>query len=211
MPESSGSHPKIRANPLRPAKRGASPANTGAFLALSITYHVFIFFVVKVIAWVNAYVYKRFRRGKNSATLAGRIVMLKTRIFKALALGLLSYAFFSGPAAAGPSSCPAFSAGMVDAVALRAGLTEPILGHSAASDNPLGPSMWCDFATGVGSFYISVSGGAGSLVVLRSMVLSSGVEIEIFVDGMTTGEVHACRSQVLQSFIWNQHCAPLIP
>ena len=42
--------------------------------------------------------------------------MLKTRVFKALALGLLPQAFIGGPAdAAGPAPCPAFNAGMIDA------------------------------------------------------------------------------------------------
>ncbi len=64
--------------------------------------------------------------------------MLKTRIFKALVIGLLSLAVFGEPASASEprTSCPAFTAAMIDATALVMELREDVALAGKPSADP---------------------------------------------------------------------------
>ena len=137
--------------------------------------------------------------------------MMKTTIFKALALGLLSYAWASGAAAA--TTCPAWNTAMVDATFMVLDVSGVPLGSVEAEDHPSTGRIRC---------FISTDDGQGTLEIDVG-VLEDGTLLEgfnPFVGKMRTkvgpnaggpeltpGEMHACRAEVLQSFPWTQHCA----
>ena len=75
-----------------------------------------------------------------------------------------------------------------------------------AADDPSVASISCRITNDVGDNYVvdierpeALLLSAGPGAVLRTRVF-----------GLTTGQAHACRAQVLQSFVWNQHCAPAL-
>ncbi len=139
--------------------------------------------------------------------------MMNTLIFKALALGLLSLALISGPAvAAGPANCPAFNAAMVDAAAMASDLVN-VDPPEILSDNPAGPSISCRFFTDLGFFDVAVGVEVGVVAVTGFSEIGGGftTRLHSVLVGLTRAEVLACRAQVLQSFVWNQHCAPFLP
>ncbi len=137
--------------------------------------------------------------------------MMKTTIFKALALGLLSYAWVSGAAAA--TNCPAFTTAMVDATYMAADVSGPLISVNAM-DESSGGLISCSLVTdGGGDFIVSVTtndielvghhpDGAGDETELRTRVLLEDPEL------FTSAQLHACRGEVLRSFVWNLHCAP---
>ena len=139
--------------------------------------------------------------------------MMKTTIFKALALGLLSNAWVSGAAAG--TNCPAFNTAMVDATYMAADVSGPVVSVEAM-DDPSGGTIECTLVTdGGGDFIVSVTtgdielvahhpDGAGDETELRTRILLD--EEEFF----TPTQLHACRGEVLQSFVWNQHCASVV-
>ena len=131
---------------------------------------------------------------------------MKTTIFKALALGLLSYAWVSGAAAA--NNCPAFNAGMVDATYMATDVSGPLDSVNAV-DDPSSGTISCDIVTdNFDTFEVLVTPDDTRLVgthantQLRTVVgpAANGPQL-------TLGELHACRGEVLQSFPWTQHCA----
>ncbi len=139
--------------------------------------------------------------------------MKKTSIFKALALGLLSLALPIGSAqAAGPANCPAFNAAMVDAAALAARLPPlppPLFG---IQDDPQLPRIQCLFNTQNGGFGVEVNVIPDRASAFGENVTGADVTtVSSVSDDLSKAQLHACRSQVLQSLVWNQHCAPNLP
>ena len=131
---------------------------------------------------------------------------MKTIIFKALALGLLSHALISGPAeAAGPASCPAYSASMVDAAALHALLDD--ITSILAEDDPSVPTVACQIFTNFGSFLVAVFSGTATVAGSNT----SGGFVGNESTGLTRGQEHACRAQILQTWVWNEHCVLGLP
>ena len=150
--------------------------------------------------------------------------MMKVTFFKVLALGLLPLALISGPAdAAGRSGCPAFNSSMVDAAALASRISGSLPGvfvDGFAEDEPETPLIICQFG-----FSSSFSGVRGAFAV-RVGVTEDGMQAELsgfhdtdfeertlletFITNLTIGQLHACRAEVLQSFVWNQYCAPML-
>lgn len=138
--------------------------------------------------------------------------MMKTLIFKALALGLLSLALISGPAdAAGSANCPAFSAAMVDAAALVSDMDVGFPTGANSVDDLFVPQIKCTFVTENGIFLVEVGFIAG---VATLTGFNDGFE-QTFVrseeDGLSKAEVLACRAQIIRSWVWSQHCAPFLP
>ncbi len=137
-------------------------------------------------------------------------------------------AFISGPAvAAGPASCPAFTAAMIDAAALvsRVGWTTfvPPEAPTDLLDDPVGPAIKCRIETvtvpgyGLGTFEVEVwtDPFAGAKVTGEWIHDSAENDSVVTFVGSFAGKrdttsrtMLACRSQVLQSFAWNQYCAP---
>ena len=148
--------------------------------------------------------------------------MMKTTIFKALALGLLSHALISGPAdAQGAAGCPAFNASMVDAAMMATNISpggEFLDETSNAADNPWEPSISCFIRTDSFTDTFSVFVGAdqteeGNVVFVEGTSVNAGdtTLLRTLSGGpITEAQLHACRAQVLQSFVWNQHCIPLL-
>ena len=141
--------------------------------------------------------------------------MKKTSIFKALALGLLSLALPIGSAqAAGPANCPAFNAAMVDAAALAAFSPSSPLDPPGvtAVDNPMTARIVCIFDTEFGFFEVNVSEGGVAFVRGLSIPPGTSDAVSVFnvVDGLIAGQRHACRSAILQSWVWNNVCAAAV-
>ena len=141
--------------------------------------------------------------------------MLKTRIFKALALVFLSHTLISGPAdAAGPASCPAFTAAMIDATALVMELREDVALAGKLSADPATPAIACALTLGLslgrGEFDVEVGAGVARVrATSRGLTSEFGpIVLHARRDDLTPRQEHACRAQVLQSFVWNQYCAP---
>ncbi len=136
---------------------------------------------------------------------------MKTTIFKALALGLLSYAWVSGADAA--TNCPAFNTAMVDAAYMAADVSGTPNSVDATNDSSSG-TISCLIATD-GDFIVSVFADDIELLghhpdssadetELRTRVLPDELDQDFF----TPAQVHACRGEVLQSFVWSLYCAP---
>ena len=141
--------------------------------------------------------------------------MKHTLKYGALALALLPQVLISGSAvAAGPGRCPVFNAAMVDAAALVSVLylVDP---PASISDDPSIPALICRFDTMNGDFHVNVnlSPSPAEAFVEASNSLNTDHETIVFAteDGLTDGELHACRAQVIQTLVWNQHCAPFLP
>ena len=135
--------------------------------------------------------------------------MMKITIFKALALGLLSYVWVSGAAAA--TNCPAFNAAMVDATYMATDVSGP-LESVVATNDPSGGTISCFIVTdNFDTFRVLVDPddtrlvGASAGAQLRTVIgpAASGPQL-------TPAELHACRGEVMQAFVWNEHCAVLV-
>jgi hypothetical protein len=138
---------------------------------------------------------------------------------KALAAGMFALTFMAGTAAeAGPSSCPVFTAAMVDAAAMVVPLADDVaIVTPTPVDDPSAPRIECRITSRSGSsFVVFVQDFSERALVFGSKfsdTLGATItELEASVDeGLTKAELHACRAQVLQSFVWNQYCAPAMP
>ena len=142
--------------------------------------------------------------------------MLKTRLFKALVIGLLSLAVFGEPASASEprTSCPAFTAAMIDATALVMELREDVALAGKPSADPATPDIACALTLGLslgrGEFDVEVGAGVARVrATSRGLTSEFGpIVLHARRDDLTPRQEHACRAQVLQSFVWNQFCAP---
>ena len=140
---------------------------------------------------------------------------MKTRNFKDLALGLASVALLTGPAGASPN-CPAFNAGMVDATMMVLDLSqmEPIVPFDLV-DSPSEPFILCQFvdAANPPSFFrvfvgVPVGEVEGEAEVRGDRRDGTDNQLRTIAFDLSTAQLHACRAQVLQSFVWNRYCAP---
>ena len=146
--------------------------------------------------------------------------MMKTTIFKALALGLLPLALISGPAdAQGVGGCLAFNTSMVDATYMATDVSGP-LDVIVAMDDPRSGTIECEIKTDDGADFSVIVTAADILLVgrhstellgsddadtteLRTRVLPEHLGLVIF----TPTQLQACRGAVRQSFAWKQICA----
>ena len=134
--------------------------------------------------------------------------MKKPGIFKAVALGLLSLTVIGGPQVAeGAPTCIAFNAGMVDAAATAADMV--FVENIDASDDPALPSIRCQIDTADGSFGVQVNSPPAMSAAVFGSNTTSGDEtfVRAGAEDLTPAQLHACRAVVLQTFVWNRHCA----
>ncbi len=140
-------------------------------------------------------------------------MMKTTIIFKALAFGLLSYAWASGAAAA--TNCPAWNTAMVDATYMAIDLSGVPLFLVEAEDDPSTGTIRCFISTDDQSGTLEIDVGVdedGTLLEGSSPGATLRTKVGPNANGpaLTTAELHACRAEVLQSFPWTQHCAQAV-
>ena len=138
-----------------------------------------------------------------------RLTLRKHRTASNL-ISLLSILSLSGPAIAGGGGCPAFTSAMVDAAWLAIEYSQPEPPVGGAIDNPSVPTIGCQLTNDVGNQF-SVGVGSG-VALLEGNAANSPVPtlLRTRVDNLTKAEQHACRAQVLSSFVWNQYCKPVL-
>ncbi len=137
--------------------------------------------------------------------------MRKTINFKALALGLLLHALISGPAYAQKSAtCPAFNAALVDMAGLTSFL-QNVESPIVIMDDPKTPQLECEFFTSIGFFEARVRGIEGDASIFGGNTFVDDTQVGSGQAGLTQRELHACRAQIIQSWVWNRHCAPFLP
>jgi len=139
--------------------------------------------------------------------------MMKTITLNSLVLGILSLALISMPAYAnGNGGCPAFNASMVDAAMLAADLSQvdPLFG--GAEDSPKDASIMCWWAAdGGGGFVVEVGNGEAQVIGLAPTPGDGETgKLRTAVFDLSQAQQHACRAQVLQSFVWKQYCKPFL-
>jgi hypothetical protein len=99
---------------------------------------------------------------------------------------------------------------MVDAawLAVEYSQAEPPVG--GAIDDPSVPTIGCQLTNDIGNqFRVIVAGGDASV---EGNAENSPVPtlLRTAVGNLTKAEQHACRAQVLSSFVWNQYCKPVL-
>ena len=129
-----------------------------------------------------------------------------------LALLLVFPAAFAGKG----GGCPAFNAGMVDATMLIAELTAPPEGF--ARDSAKEGTIYCQWfgdlpGAGIpGMFFVRVRDGTADLTgfgpIWGSTIIFPTLRTAVF--DLSIEQQHACRAQVLKSFVWQQYCKPLM-
>ena len=153
--------------------------------------------------------------------------MMKPITLKALALALLPLTLFAAPVyASDGGGCPAFNSGMVDAAMMATDYSQqdPLIG--GAQDSPAAASIVCFWETDAdASFFVRVGicegecgSGAGKgeaqIIGISPDDLAPGVDYSTLlrtrVFNLSRAQQHACRAQVLQSFVWQQYCKPLM-
>ena len=109
--------------------------------------------------------------------------------------------------------CPVFNASMVDAAMLAADLSQvdPLLG--GAEDSPVDASIMCWWAAdGGGGFVVEVGNGEAQVIGLAPTPGDGETgKLRTAVFDLSPAQQHACRAQVLQSFVWKQYCKPMLP
>ena len=142
--------------------------------------------------------------------------MMKTIVFKALALGLLSYAWVSGHSVEAAPRCPAFTAAMVDATWMATDFSQlgPIVGD--AEDDPREPLISCTIFFDVGDAFFEIFVGGGEALVKGIHPRDSPfdddfTELRTRVFGLTPKQERGCIAQVVQSFVWRQFYTQLLP
>jgi len=112
--------------------------------------------------------------------------------------------------------CPAFNASMVDAAMLAADLSQvdPLVGN--AWDSPMDGSIVCYWETNVsdglkGWFYVQVEDGTAQVIGNEPYATSEVATARTAVFDLSLAQQHACRAQVLQSFVWKRYCKPMLP
>ena len=126
----------------------------------------------------------------------------------------------SGTALGG--NCPAFTAAMVDAAAMTIRLPGPHeIGTGyltvSASEDPTSPDVSCRIAVppsaGGNTFEVDVN----YYIPNAAFVFGRGVAedtpnydtaLSSYAEELSVPEMHACRSEVLNSFVWKNYCAP---
>jgi hypothetical protein len=127
----------------------------------------------------------------------------------------------SSPAAAGGPACPAFTSEMVDAAAMAFGMPPGSIATVEVRDDPSLPSVYCRFerplSAGGDRFVVDVNDGStGEAFVVGRHRSEDEPEVNFrpelfsFAEDLTTGQKHACRAAVQNSWVWNSHCAPAL-
>jgi len=136
-----------------------------------------------------------------------------------LSAAVVGLSVLSAPAAAGGPDCPAFTTEMVDAAAMAFGLSSDAMVSSVIND-PSTPSIGCHLSSvPVGSFVLAVNTQffthEASVVGLNGQEEGHPVPFDAFLfsfaEGLTLSQEHACRTVVLNSFVWKNYCAPALP
>ena len=123
---------------------------------------------------------------------------------------LFSVLSVSGPAMARGGGCPAFTSAMVDAAWLAIDYSQPEPPFGGAIDNPSEPRIGCQLTNDAGNvFTVGVDDGVAG-VEGRSNQFDTPTLLRTRIENLTKGEAHACRAQILASFVWSQYCEPLL-
>ena len=146
----------------------------------------------------------------------------------AVVMGLLVVSISAplSPAMAGSIKCPVWTSAMIDSFAADGGLfqssrnLEPPVVYGTPLDNPKIPAMSCVLFNAYAQLYFGLYLGEVSKLNFRpnqGLLEASGTTGNIinyvhlsWPEG-DVGAAHACRAEVLQSFVWNQFCAPALP
>ena len=109
-------------------------------------------------------------------------------------------------------SCPAFNSTQVDATMMAINISQIDPLGIVTVDFPSDPFLECVITTDENNDFLVAVGdrGEGNEVLLLGE-LGGGAILRTRVQGLTTAELHACRAQVLGTFVWNQYCAPALP
>jgi len=125
--------------------------------------------------------------------------------FGAVALVLASTALLSGRVVA-DNGCPAFNSSMIDAAWLAVDYSQPGPPEAYYYDVPSIPALYCfvrNDSDHVFKIYIQDEVaevfGHGEFGISPTLMRTR-------VDGLSKNELHACRAQVLGSFVWKQYC-----
>lgn len=145
---------------------------------------------------------------------AGHVVR-KNRLFKALAAGVFSLSLIGGSAAeAGQSrGCPVFNAAMVDAAALVVNLGRNVT-VGRVLDEPSTGTIECRIFQTFGSSTFQVEVNDEEVFVTGRSIVGGSIQTNLSSSdrgGRSLRVRHACRAQVLRSFVWREFCAPELP
>jgi hypothetical protein len=131
-----------------------------------------------------------------------------------LALLLVSPAAFAGNG----GGCPAFNAGMLDATMLVAELWQIEPPEGFAGDSPKEGTIYCQWfgdlpGAGIaGMFFVRVEDGTAEVTgfgpIGPQTIRFPTLRTAVF--NLSIDQQHACRAQVLKSFVWQQYCKPLM-
>ena len=137
-------------------------------------------------------------------------MMLKTKISKWLPLAVAGLGLAAwGTIDAAPVSCPAFTAGMIDAAALTMRINNSLFVDTALDDSNT-PEIVCHIG-GESDATLSVEVNSGSSHeprVTGFLIDTEGrTTLEASASGLSVHQETACRKEVLRSFIWKQYCA----
>lgn len=150
----------------------------------------------------------------------------ETAIFAAIALLGVAISASLSPAAARSAKCPVWTSAIIDSFAADGGLFQgntdgpvPPEVDEPPLDDPTIPKMFCSLIVPGASAYFDLNLGQVRRPVrnLNEVFLEAGdpvVGTNVLYQTLPEGDVgaaHACRAEVLQSFVWNQFCAPELP
>lgn len=135
------------------------------------------------------------------------------------AAAVVGLSLLTAPAAAGGPNCPGFTTEMVDAAAMAFGLPPGTMGE--ARDDVSAPSIYCRFqrppSAGGGVFVVDVNDANPNEAFVLGQnrtedepTINFRTQLRSFAEDLTAGEGHGCRAAVLQSFVWNNYCAPAL-
>jgi hypothetical protein len=128
---------------------------------------------------------------------------------------ILFFIFIAMPLnAVAAGNCPAFNSGMVDAAMMATDYSQPEPVIGVAEDSSSESSIYCQWENGnEGEFLVAVGDGealleGGSSYPARNQGYATFMRTRVF--NLSPVEQNACRKEVLKSFVWNQHCKPLM-
>jgi len=120
---------------------------------------------------------------------------------------ILFFIFIALPAnAAIAGSCPAFNSSMVDATMMATDYSQPEPVIGVAIDSSFESSIFCEWTKDdEGEFVVYVGDGEA---LLQGGIYTTMMRTRVF--NLSVDDQKACRKEVLKSFAWTQHCAPLM-
>ena len=121
---------------------------------------------------------------------------------------ILFFIFITMPInAAVAAGCPAFNGGMIDAAMMATYYSQPEPVIGVAEDSKTESYIYCEWVNDdEGEFLVSVGDGEAELY---GRSFSTDVRTRVF--NLSAADLKACRKEVLDSFVWQQHCAALMP